>query len=166
MILTFKRCGPHAVKSGRFYLKTTIITVKTQREFPFFYTQMLLRYRLRSTLPVLLCHVSYLPAATTLLLCVLTVKAIKFQTNRYRATEINPSTPELNLSGQRCLMRFFTEHFGSWTVCFVNIYVKNQQIHQLFIQFINYVWYLRNVSALHCHLQRAFLVPCERCSIE
>jgi hypothetical protein len=23
---------------------------------------------------------------------------------------------------------------------FVNIYVKNQQIQQLFIQFINYVW--------------------------
>jgi hypothetical protein len=26
------------------------------------------------------------------------------------------------------------------TVHFVNICVKNQQIHQLFIQFINYVW--------------------------
>jgi hypothetical protein len=23
---------------------------------------------------------------------------------------------------------------------FVNIYLKNQQIHQLFIRFINYVW--------------------------
>src|SRR5215470_14959116 len=44
--------------------------------------------------------------------------------------------------------------------------MKNQQIHQLFIQFINYVWQLLHVSALHCHLQRAFLVPSERCSIE
>src|SRR5215468_11519578 len=44
--------------------------------------------------------------------------------------------------------------------------MKNQQIHQLFIQFINYVWWLLHVSALHCHLQGAFLVPSERCSIE
>src|SRR5215471_17994619 len=44
--------------------------------------------------------------------------------------------------------------------------IKNQQIHQLFIQFINYVWQLLHVSALHCHLQGAFLVPSERCSIE
>src|SRR5215469_15900313 len=43
---------------------------------------------------------------------------------------------------------------------------KNQQIHQLFIQFINYVWQLLHVSALHCHLQGAFVVPSERCSIE
>jgi hypothetical protein len=34
----------------------------------------------------------------------------------------------------------FTGDFASWTVHFVNIRVKNQQIHQLFIQFINYVW--------------------------
>src|SRR5215472_17031038 len=44
--------------------------------------------------------------------------------------------------------------------------MKNQQIHKLFIQFINYVWQLLHVSALHCHLQGAFLVPSERCSIE
>src|SRR5215470_16763943 len=44
--------------------------------------------------------------------------------------------------------------------------VKNQQIRQLFIQFINYVWYLLHVSALHCQLQGVFLVPSERCSIE
>src|SRR5215469_11723837 len=44
--------------------------------------------------------------------------------------------------------------------------MKNQQIHQLFIQFINYVWQLLHVSALHCLLQGAFLVPAERCSIE
>jgi hypothetical protein len=43
---------------------------------------------------------------------------------------------------------------------------KKQQIHQLFIQFINYLWYLLHVSALHCHPQGAFLVPSERCSIE
>jgi hypothetical protein len=42
---------------------------------------------------------------------------------------------------------------------FVNICVKNQQINQLFIQFINYVWYILHVSALHCHPQGAFLVP-------
>jgi hypothetical protein len=44
--------------------------------------------------------------------------------------------------------------------------VKNQHTHQLFIQFINYVWKLLRVSALHCHPQGAFLVPSERCSIE
>jgi hypothetical protein len=30
----------------------------------------------------------------------------------------------------------------------------------------NYVWYYLHVSALHYHLQGAFLVPAERCSIE
>src|SRR5215475_6348025 len=44
--------------------------------------------------------------------------------------------------------------------------MKNQQIHQLFIQFINYVWWFLHVSALHYHLQGAFLVSSERCSIE
>src|SRR5215510_10166593 len=44
--------------------------------------------------------------------------------------------------------------------------MKNQQIHQLFIHFINYVWQLLHVSALHCHLQGALLVHSERCSIE
>jgi hypothetical protein len=39
-------------------------------------------------------------------------------------------------------------------------------MQQLFIQFINYVWYFLHVSALHYHLQRAFLEPSERCSIE
>src|SRR5215510_2779978 len=39
-------------------------------------------------------------------------------------------------------------------------------MQQLFIQFINYVWYLLRVSALHCHPQGAFLVPSERCPIE
>jgi hypothetical protein len=53
---------------------------------------------------------------------------------------INPLTTELNPSAQRCLTRFFNGEFASWTVHFVNICMKNQQIHQLFIQFINYVW--------------------------
>jgi hypothetical protein len=34
------------------------------------------------------------------------------------------------------------------------------------VQFINYVWLLLRVSALHCHLQGAFLVLSERCLIE
>jgi hypothetical protein len=50
---------------------------------------------------------------------------------------INPLMPELNPSTQHFLMRFFTGDFASWTI---NICMKNQQIHQLFIQFINYVW--------------------------
>jgi hypothetical protein len=33
----------------------------------------------------------------------------------------------------------FTGDFASWAVHFVNICEKNQQIHQLFIQFIKYV---------------------------
>jgi hypothetical protein len=37
--------------------------------------------------------------------------------------------------------------------------MKNQQIHQLFIQLINYVCYLLHDSALQCHPQGAFLVP-------
>jgi hypothetical protein len=53
---------------------------------------------------------------------------------------VNPLTPELHPYEQRCLTRFFTGDFVSWTVYFVNICVKNQQIHQLFIQFVNYVW--------------------------
>jgi hypothetical protein len=52
----------------------------------------------------------------------------------------NPSTPELNPSVQRCVTRFFTGDFASLNVHFVNVCVKNQQIHQLLIQFINYVW--------------------------
>jgi hypothetical protein len=78
----------------------------------------------------------------------------------------NALTPGLNPFAQRCLTIFFTGDFASWTVHFGNICVINQQIHQLFIQFINYVWYLLHVSALHCHPQRAFLVPSDRCSIE
>jgi hypothetical protein len=39
-------------------------------------------------------------------------------------------------------------------------------MQQLVIQFINYVWYLLHVSALHCDPQGAFLLPSERCSIE
>jgi hypothetical protein len=52
----------------------------------------------------------------------------------------NPLTLELNPSAQRCLTRFFIGDFASWTVHFVNIWVNKQQIHQIFIQFINYVW--------------------------
>jgi hypothetical protein len=51
-----------------------------------------------------------------------------------------PLRPELNPSAQRCLTRFFTGDFDSWTVHFVNICAKNQQMKQLFIQFIIYVW--------------------------
>jgi hypothetical protein len=35
--------------------------------------------------------------------------------------------------------KIFYWDFASWTVHFVNICVENQQIHQLFIQIINYV---------------------------
>jgi hypothetical protein len=52
--------------------------------------------------------------------------------------QFNPLTPELNPSAQRCLTKFFTGDFASLTVHFVNICVKNQQMQQLFIQFINY----------------------------
>jgi hypothetical protein len=54
----------------------------------------------------------------------------------YYILNINPLTPELNPSAQRFLTRFFTEDFASWTVHFVNICEKNQQIQQLLIQFI------------------------------
>jgi hypothetical protein len=82
------------------------------------------------------------------------------------AFALNPLTPELNPSAQRCLTRFFTGDFASWTVHLVKICVKNQQIQQWFIQFINYVWLLLHASALYCHPQGAFLVPSERRSVE
>jgi hypothetical protein len=56
--------------------------------------------------------------------------------NRY----FNPLTPKSNPSAQRCLMNFLARDFTSWTVHFNIIFVKNQQMQQLFIQFINYVW--------------------------
>jgi hypothetical protein len=37
-----------------------------------------------------------------------------------------PLTPKLNPSAQRCLTRFLTGVFASWTVNFANICVKNQ----------------------------------------
>jgi hypothetical protein len=80
--------------------------------------------------------------------------------------DFNPLKQELNPSAQRCLTRIFTGDFASWTLHFVNISVKNQQTQQLLIQFINYLWYLLQFSALHCHPQGAFLVPSDRCSIE
>jgi hypothetical protein len=45
-----------------------------------------------------------------------------------------------NLTSYIYTDEIFTGDFASWTVHFFNIYVKNQQIHQLFIQFINYIW--------------------------
>jgi hypothetical protein len=50
-------------------------------------------------------------------------------------TVFNPVTPELNPSSQRCIPRYFTGDFASWTVPFVTICVKNQQTQQLIIQF-------------------------------
>jgi hypothetical protein len=42
------------------------------------------------------------------------------------STEISPLTPELNPSAQRCLTRFFTGEFGSWTVHFVHVCKTNK----------------------------------------
>jgi hypothetical protein len=54
---------------------------------------------------------------------------------------LNPLTPKLNPSAQRCLTRFFLPGIFLLKSCIsLNICVKNQQIHQLIIQFINYVW--------------------------
>jgi hypothetical protein len=49
---------------------------------------------------------------------------------------INPLTPELNLRTTLPGEIFY------WGFCFLNraTWAKNQQTHQLFIQFINYVW--------------------------
>jgi hypothetical protein len=41
--------------------------------------------------------------------------------------QINHVTLELNPSAQRCLTRFFTGDFASWTVYFVNICVKTNK---------------------------------------
>jgi hypothetical protein len=62
--------------------------------------------------------------------------------------QFNPLTPELNPSAQRCLMRFFTGDFASWTLHFVNIRVKNQQIHHLFL-FSLLIMYGRSYMCRH-----------------
>jgi hypothetical protein len=82
------------------------------------------------------------------------------------SNSINPLKPELNRSAQRCVTRFFTGDFASGTVHFFKICVKTRQMQQLLIQFVNYIWYLLHVSALHCLPQGAFLVTYERCSIK
>jgi hypothetical protein len=53
---------------------------------------------------------------------------------------VNPITPELNPSAQRCLTRFFSGDFASWTVHFVNmcICVKNQEMQHSFSLLIMY----------------------------
>jgi hypothetical protein len=51
----------------------------------------------------------------------------------YFCNAFNHLTPELNPSAQRCLKRRFTVDFASWTVHFVNICVKNQQMQQLLV---------------------------------
>jgi hypothetical protein len=38
--------------------------------------------------------------------------------------KLNPLTPELNPSAQRCLTRFFTGDFASWTMHFINMREK------------------------------------------
>jgi hypothetical protein len=45
----------------------------------------------------------------------------------YMYMYINTLTPELNPSAQRCLTRFFTGDFVSWTVHLVNICVKTNK---------------------------------------
>jgi hypothetical protein len=47
---------------------------------------------------------------------------------------------------------FLTKHCV--TIKYIYICVTKQQMRQLFIQFINHVWFLQfllHVSALHCH---------------
>jgi hypothetical protein len=67
---------------------------------------------------------------------------------------ISPLTPVLNPSAQGCLTRFFTGDFASWTVHFFNIWVKNQQMQQLFIHFINNIRWLLHVSALQLSISQ------------
>jgi hypothetical protein len=50
---------------------------------------------------------------------------------------LSPLTAELNRSAQRCMTKFFTADFASLILHLFNIYVKHQQMQQLFIQFIN-----------------------------
>jgi hypothetical protein len=57
-----------------------------------------------------------------------------------RLEDINPLTQELNPSTRRCLTTFFTGDLA-FEPCISLIYAwKNQQIHQLLFQFINYAW--------------------------
>jgi hypothetical protein len=56
------------------------------------------------------------------------------------ATAGNPLTLELNPSVQRCLTRLLLGILLLEPCISLILCVKNQQIQQLFIQFINYVW--------------------------
>jgi hypothetical protein len=75
---------------------------------------------------------------------------LMFSSSVFRVMSVNPLKPELNPSAQRCLTRFFTGDFVSWTVHFVNIRTKKQQMQQLFIQFIMYAisYMLRHYIAI------------------
>jgi hypothetical protein len=54
-------------------------------------------------------------------------QSLYWHTVMHGQQNINFSTPKLSPSAQRCLTRFFTGNFASWTLHFVNICVKNQQ---------------------------------------
>jgi hypothetical protein len=55
-------------------------------------------------------------------------------------SDITPLTPELNPSAQRCLTRVFTGILFLQP-CSSLIYAwKTDNLHQLFVQFINYIW--------------------------
>jgi hypothetical protein len=73
-----------------------------------------------------------------LVLLMHSAKHCRFTVTSCTLCNFNPLTPELNPSAQRCMTRFFTGDFASWTVHFVNMCVKNQQIHQLVIHLIMY----------------------------
>jgi hypothetical protein len=69
---------------------------------------------------------------------------------------LNPLTPELNPSAQRCLARFFTGNFASWTVHFVHICMKTNKCN-------NYSFSLLIMVAPTCFritLPSSWSVPC------
>jgi hypothetical protein len=75
--------------------------------------------------------------------------------------KINPLKPELNSSAQRCLTRFLLRAL-LLEPCISLIYAqktnkRNNYLFSLFIMYgSSYIF-----SALHCHLQGAYLVPSE-----
>jgi hypothetical protein len=103
-----------------------------------------------SSLALLLATTNYAAGTTqsafkhSAALAQLLSRNISNSTNHYTAFSVryNPSPFNAGIKSLRATLldEIFYSTFYLLNVNFVNICVKNQQMQQLFIQFINYVW--------------------------
>jgi hypothetical protein len=81
-----------------------------------------IRYMPRPSHSSLFYHLKNIGWAVKIIkLLIMKLPPLRYYLDSPRQDHFNPLTPELNLSAQRYLMRFFTWDFSSWTVLFVNI---------------------------------------------